>query len=332
MKCAQVQDMISRYLDGDLDRVAKAMFDEHLASCRACAKELRQVKEMIAELKRVPEVEPPPYFVEAVRHRLEQKPSWKTYARRLFVPLYVKIPLEALAVTATAIVVMFLFQKTELKSVLAPQVQRAQARQQKYEVTKKDEFAFDFKQEAPQEYAPLPSMYQDKAVSTAPVMLGSTDRKSERLVMEKAKEAPSSSQAEGLAYQHEAAVSASPASGAQQDFQLTKLPPASSRVSAETVSSLRKEERQETLMIESGDLEQDAADLQAILKDFGIKNITRIVPVDKTGQIIFTFSVSSSQFPQLVLRIDSWRKVVQQAAISQPETGAVLVTVILNAL
>lgn len=117
MNCLEARDLFSRYLENELDLKTKQIFDAHLAICTSCAKELAEFKEILASLKDTPEVEPPPYFLQAVHARLEKEPAFSRILKKLFVPFYIKIPMEAIAVTVTVIIVVVLVQKSQIGKI-----------------------------------------------------------------------------------------------------------------------------------------------------------------------------------------------------------------------
>lgn len=121
MKCAEIKSLLSPYLEGDLDEKNKKLLDEHLAICSGCAKELEGLKAMITGLKKIPEVEPPPYFLEGVHERLKRPSLLAKILRRLFVPVYIKVPMEAIALTATVVIVVVLVQKSEMGKITQPE-------------------------------------------------------------------------------------------------------------------------------------------------------------------------------------------------------------------
>ena len=77
MKCSQIEKMISRYIDNELDSEEKESFALHVQDCSGCRKELedvRAVHELFASAERFPA----PYgFTTRVMANLEAKePSW----------------------------------------------------------------------------------------------------------------------------------------------------------------------------------------------------------------------------------------------------------------
>lgn len=66
MSCDKVQDLLSPYLDGELEPGARAEMEAHFASCPACAGLADRMRQALAAFASFPEVEPGP----ALRRRL----------------------------------------------------------------------------------------------------------------------------------------------------------------------------------------------------------------------------------------------------------------------
>lgn len=120
MICAEAKNLLSPYLEENFDSQTKKLLDEHLAVCHDCSRELAELKNLISGLKAFPVVEPPQDFLESVRRRLDKPLALNAVLRRMFVPWHIKLPLEALTVTATVIIIFFLVHKTEIEQFNPP--------------------------------------------------------------------------------------------------------------------------------------------------------------------------------------------------------------------
>jgi anti-sigma factor RsiW len=54
LMCIQVVEMVTAYVEGDLDAEAARRFDEHLAVCPPCEVYVQQMRDVIEELGGVP--------------------------------------------------------------------------------------------------------------------------------------------------------------------------------------------------------------------------------------------------------------------------------------
>ncbi len=93
MTCAQFEIALSDYLDRTLPSAAKAEFEQHMASCGACAELARDAGAALEFIERVADIEPPPELVNrlyAIASR-EVRPTVRggirAWFRRVFHPV-----------------------------------------------------------------------------------------------------------------------------------------------------------------------------------------------------------------------------------------------------
>ena len=79
-ECATMHEMMSGYLDDELDDAETKRFDEHIKSCAECRRELTEMTEVISVTSELgieePEEEVWDEFLGNVYHRLERKTGW----------------------------------------------------------------------------------------------------------------------------------------------------------------------------------------------------------------------------------------------------------------
>ncbi|GFE58727.1 DUF2275 domain-containing protein [Geobacter sp. AOG1] len=117
MEHTEIRRRLSDYLDNVVSATEKSEIEAHLATCGSCRGALADLQRTIAHMKSLPEVEPPPWLTAKIMARVkdvaEPRPAlWK----RLFFPLHVKLPLEALALVFLCVTGYYLARTT------APQV------------------------------------------------------------------------------------------------------------------------------------------------------------------------------------------------------------------
>jgi hypothetical protein len=104
MECTRTQDMLSSYLDGDLPDREQEEIAGHIRQCSRCAEEERALRETLSLLRNLPAEAAPPELLKGVRLRIAEKtavPLWK----KVFLPVHIKIPLEAAAVVLVFLLV-----------------------------------------------------------------------------------------------------------------------------------------------------------------------------------------------------------------------------------
>jgi len=66
MTCAEVWDRIDAWIDGDLEPAEASVLEVHVEGCAACDEERRLAVEICAELRGLPELDPPDRVIKAV--------------------------------------------------------------------------------------------------------------------------------------------------------------------------------------------------------------------------------------------------------------------------
>lgn len=98
MNCEETQTRLSEYLEKSLDTISMKGLEVHLSSCSRCRVEADRLAECIQQVASLPAVDLPLGFSQRVMAHVrafDRKPAlWE----RLFLPLRVKIPLQATAV------------------------------------------------------------------------------------------------------------------------------------------------------------------------------------------------------------------------------------------
>lgn len=110
MKCEEVQFHFSDYLEKTAEGPRAKGIENHLTGCPICREEfsgLLQCRELIASL---PSVEPPLGFTTRVMAHIAEAGEKTDFWARLFVPLKIKVPLEATAVMLLGVLSLYLYQ------------------------------------------------------------------------------------------------------------------------------------------------------------------------------------------------------------------------------
>ena len=79
MKCNEINDKLSLYIDNELSHEEMQQVEEHLHSCEKCQKILEEYKNLISVLRNLPEEEPPVGYCKRLHEKLlESNPQSKT--------------------------------------------------------------------------------------------------------------------------------------------------------------------------------------------------------------------------------------------------------------
>ena len=101
MKCSQVLNKLSAYLDGEISEKEKKLIEDHLNTCKKCSAELASFAELNNTLKIVKDIEIPAYFRTHVKQRIKDQ----TLIR---VPFLEKIRRVVFPISVTAALVISL--------------------------------------------------------------------------------------------------------------------------------------------------------------------------------------------------------------------------------
>ena len=123
MNCAEVQKYLSDFLDKSLDNERARAIEDHLAACSRCSEEMASLAECQRLVSSLPAVELPLGFTNRVMARVREAANPPSLWERLFLPLQIKIPLQATAVVLIAVLAAYIYQKEPLQreSVVAVQ-------------------------------------------------------------------------------------------------------------------------------------------------------------------------------------------------------------------
>lgn len=113
MECIKIKELLSEYIDGTLDEQRKALVEGHLATCKACSKELVSLKAYAKQMASLKRTEAPEDFLKSVHERIERRFQFEKIVRALFFPARIKIPLEVTAIAATVVLAIFVFKVVE---------------------------------------------------------------------------------------------------------------------------------------------------------------------------------------------------------------------------
>jgi hypothetical protein len=114
INCAHCKEQLSTYLDGIMTAEEKKIVEEHLSTCEQCKAAFSELKKTRETLRSLEEVEPPPWFTQKIMNRVrEEAEPKKGLLQRLFFPLHIKIPVEALATCLVVVLALFVYKNTE---------------------------------------------------------------------------------------------------------------------------------------------------------------------------------------------------------------------------
>jgi hypothetical protein len=120
MKHGEIRQKLSAYLDGAVTAEERMMIEDHLCSCRICSAALDELAKTVKHLKSLEELEPPAWMAEKIMVRVREEAGGKiSIFRRLFFPLHIKLPIEAMALVFVTITGYLVFRTVQPEMRLA---------------------------------------------------------------------------------------------------------------------------------------------------------------------------------------------------------------------
>jgi len=123
MECKGIREKLSTYLEGVVSSEEKGLIEEHLNSCRQCSASLADLKRTGELIQDLEEVEPPAWLTKKIISRVRAEGEQKRgVLQKLFFPLHLKVPIEALAMVLIAVIAVHVFRavEPEMKSMQIP--------------------------------------------------------------------------------------------------------------------------------------------------------------------------------------------------------------------
>ena len=111
MKCEDIQEKLSAYIDGVTSPEERAVIEEHLSSCHACKETLSDLEKTMSYVKNLEEVDPPVWLSQKVMTKVrEEAAPNEGILHKLFYPLHVKVPIQAIATILIAVSAFYIFK------------------------------------------------------------------------------------------------------------------------------------------------------------------------------------------------------------------------------
>jgi hypothetical protein len=122
MTCHDAREQLSALLDDPFAASEREAVEAHLATCSECRRELARLRGTVTLLGRLPPVHAPAGFVDRVMAE-SFRSSWRhRLLQAVFLPLRVKLPIEAAALVLVGVSALYVYQHTPAIQQLAPQV------------------------------------------------------------------------------------------------------------------------------------------------------------------------------------------------------------------
>jgi hypothetical protein len=111
MNCENIKELLNAYIDDLLSEKERQAVQAHIASCPSCRKELDELAQAVNLVRKLDRIVPPPWFSEQVMMNIrKEEHKKKGVISRLFFPLYIKLPVQALATVVIAVLAFIVYR------------------------------------------------------------------------------------------------------------------------------------------------------------------------------------------------------------------------------
>ena len=124
MNCAGIKELLSEYVDGVLDAQTQADIKEHIATCTGCQKEIKELKALVEDLGSLEQAKAPDDFLDRLHERIEPRFGFGKIINALFVPMRIKLPVQLVTATATAVLVFSIIHLPQPEKQVAEKMQK----------------------------------------------------------------------------------------------------------------------------------------------------------------------------------------------------------------
>ena len=112
MTCDEVDKRLPAYLEDLLSPEEKKNIEGHMADCIRCSRTFADMKKVEALVHNLSEVEPPPFFEQRIMSRIREEAGQQSgFLRRIFYPLHIKVPIQALATILIAVLGFYVYER-----------------------------------------------------------------------------------------------------------------------------------------------------------------------------------------------------------------------------
>ncbi|MGC1455437.1 MAG: DUF2275 domain-containing protein [Nitrospirota bacterium] len=114
MKHDDIRHKLSEYIGGSVSGEERTAIEAHLKTCTQCSKALSELQKTIELIKTVEEIDPPAWMSQKIMTKVRAEVGEKkTIFQRLFYPLAIKIPIQAIAVLFLAVTGFYIYQNIQ---------------------------------------------------------------------------------------------------------------------------------------------------------------------------------------------------------------------------
>jgi hypothetical protein len=120
MEHNDIRHRLSEFIDGSVTDEERAMIEAHLETCTECSQALQELRKTLEHIKTVEEIDPPAWMAQKIMTTVRAEAGKKRpFLQRMFYPLMVKLPVQAIAVLFLAVTGFYIYQNIQPASRLS---------------------------------------------------------------------------------------------------------------------------------------------------------------------------------------------------------------------
>ena len=121
MECKDTREKLCAYSEGAVSPEERRLIEEHLNACQECRTHLEDLRKTGELVKDLPAVEPPVWLTPKIMFRIRGEGERKKgIFQKLFYPLHIKVPIEALATVLIAVIAVYVFRAVDPEMQTVP--------------------------------------------------------------------------------------------------------------------------------------------------------------------------------------------------------------------
>ena len=115
MEHNDIRHKLSEYIERSLTDRERSDVEIHLRTCDQCSRALAELQKTIEHIKSVEEIDPPAWMTQKIMAKVRaEAEERKGLFHRIFYPLAIKLPIQAIAVLFLTITVFYVYQNAQL--------------------------------------------------------------------------------------------------------------------------------------------------------------------------------------------------------------------------
>jgi Predicted integral membrane protein (DUF2275)/Putative zinc-finger len=348
MEHNDIRHRLSEFIDGSVTSEERAAIEAHLKTCLPCSSALEELRKTIGHVKALEEIEPPAWMTQKVMAKVRAEAEEKKgLFERLFYPLSIKLPVQAIAVLFLAVTGFYIYQNLQpTERVTEAPIRESEAKKQSAPAdTAQDKIA---KAEGPalrsnqvpqtpayktldmkQEYGtPPPPMLEGRTAEPAPVPAQPAEPqllKDNKITEKHADDTPS------VAAQSRPQKKTAPATDAQVQNEGKREPASLNRMSraltADGGAGSESARSETTLTVSVKNVNDAAENIEAMVKEF---DGTIVATQRLDGKRIYTLSLNASHANDLVEKLKLMGVLKEKDVVLEPRESRMVFRIELN--